>query len=184
MKLTQRTMLEIAEHEGIVTQAYKDSVGVWTWGIGVTDASGHSVGRYKGKPQTLERCIEVAEWLMREKYLPAVLEAFRGVKLSESQMAASLSFHYNTGAIKRAQWVQLVRMGQLDRAREAFMQWSKPPEIIKRRRAERDLFFEGRWAGDGIVLVYDKVSAIRKQPINPRLVDIRPAVAHALRMAA
>lgn len=180
MKLTPRTFIELAEHEGIVTQAYKDSVGVWTWGIGVTDASGHKVGRYKGNPQTLEHCIAVTEWLLRTKYLPDVLEAFKGMQLSEHQLAAALSFHYNTGAIKRATWVQDVLNGKPNKAKKSFMNWSKPPEIIKRRRAERDLFFDGRWTGDGLVLVYTEVSRFRKQPINPKLVDIRPAVTHAL----
>lgn len=180
MRLTEKTFIELAEHEGIVTQAYKDSVGVWTWGIGVTDASGHKVARYKNNPQSIGRCIRVSEWLLREKYLPDVLEAFEGMELSEHQLAAALSFHYNTGAIKRANWVKDVLAGRPNAARQSFMNWRKPPEIIKRRRSERDLFFDARWSGDGQVLVYDKVSRWSKQPINPRLVDIRCDVRAAL----
>lgn len=178
--LSARTMLELAEHEGIVTVAYKDTVGVLTWGIGVTDASGHKVARYKNNPQSIERCIEVAEWLMRTVYLPDVLEAFDGFTLSEHQLAAALSFHYNTGAIKRATWVHDYRSGRVNRAKQSFMNWRKPPEIYKRRKAERDLFFDGKWTSDGRVLVYDKVTRWRMQPINPRLVDIRQAVKHAI----
>ena len=33
--LTRRTLLELVYHEGIVLEAYKDSKGIWTWGIGV-----------------------------------------------------------------------------------------------------------------------------------------------------
>jgi lysozyme len=76
-ELTPRIALELIAHEGIVTEAYKDSVGVWTWSVGITDASGHKVfPRYKDKPQPLEHCIGVYLWLLREKYLPPVLAAF------------------------------------------------------------------------------------------------------------
>lgn len=63
-EITPRIALELIVHEGIVTEAYKDSVGVWTWSVGVTDASGHTVfPRYKDRPQPLEHCIGVYLWL-------------------------------------------------------------------------------------------------------------------------
>jgi hypothetical protein len=34
------------------------------------------------------------------------------------------------------------------------MNWRKPPEIVPRREKERDLFFSGRYSGDGMVTVY------------------------------
>jgi lysozyme len=44
---------------------------------GITQASGHAVfPRYKDNPQPLERCLAVFLWLLRTKYLPAVLAAF------------------------------------------------------------------------------------------------------------
>ena len=98
-KITPRIAAELIAHEGIVREAYKDSVGVWTWSIGVTDASGHLVGRYKDNPQSLERCFEIFEWLLRTRYLPAVQEAFAGHELKEHELGGALSFHYNTGAI-------------------------------------------------------------------------------------
>lgn len=176
--LTPRTVLEIADHEGVVLEAYKDSVGVWTWSVGVTDASGHKVGRYKNRPSTLEYALSVYEWLLRTKYLPEVLEAFKG-ELTEAQTAAALSFHYNTGAIGRAHWVKLWNEGKKAEAREAIMNWSTPREIIGRRKCERDLFFEGRWSSDGKVLIYE-VAKPSYLPVNPRLVDIRACIDKAL----
>ena len=181
-KPTARIMLEIIEHEAIICEAYKDSVGVWTWGVGVTSASGHDVARYKDNPTTIERCLEVYEWLVRVKYLPAVLRAFKGHTLSESQLGAALSFHWNTGAISSASWVKSFKSGKIDQARKEFMNWSTPREIIGRRKAERNLFFDGVWSTDGMVTVYQHV---RKPSYTPdwtsaRQVDIRDALAKVL----
>ncbi|WP_086619244.1 lysozyme [Erythrobacter tepidarius] len=155
--LTERILLEIAEHEGLVLEAYLDSVGVWTWGFGVTDKSGHLVGRYRGRRSTVLRAIEVYEWLLRTRYLPQVLAAFRGRELTEAQLGAALSFHWNTGAIGQADWVQSFLFGRRARAWSEFLNWSRPREIIARRKAERDLFFDGRWSGDGVVVMYERV---------------------------
>ena len=169
--LSLRTVVELADHEGLVLEAYKDVRGIWTWGVGVTSASGHRVERYIDNPSTIQRAIEVYEWLLRTKYLPDVLEAFRGHRLSESQLAAALSFHYNTGAIKRARWVRLWKAGDIEGARRSFMSWSRPQAIIPRRRAEQRLFFDGVWSSDGQVLIFD-VAKPSYRPVRPRAVGI------------
>lgn len=164
--LRKRTLIELADHEGVVLEAYKDSVGVWTWGIGVTDSSGHRVLRYRDNPQSLEKVFEIYEWLLRTKYLPDVLKAFEGHPLSENQLAAALSFHYNTGAIKKASWVKSWKKGQVSKAQREFMNWRSPKEIIPRREKERKLFFDGVWANkDGKVTVYTEV---RKPSYAPK----------------
>ena len=146
MKLTPKIAALIAAKEGLVCEAYKDSKGIWTWALGVTNASGHEVHpRYLNNPQSIERCIEVSLWLMANKYLPAVAKAFAGHDLTEAQLAAALSFHWNTAAIGTASWVKLWKAGEVAQARRAFMEWRKPAEIIPRRQAECDLFFDGKW---------------------------------------
>ena len=182
--LSERTMLEIAEHEGLVLEAYRDSVGVLTWGFGVTSASGHKVQRYIGKPSTIVRAIEVYEWLLRTKYLPEVIEAFEWLKLSEAQLTAALSFHWNTGEIENAHWVRSFLRGDEDAARHEFMNWSTPREIIGRRKAERALFFDGVWTGDGFVTIYDRVGK-NLTPVwsSARQIDIRDDVRAALAKA-
>lgn len=148
-EITARIALELISHEAIVREAYKDSEGVWTWGVGVTSASGHRVERYKDNPQTIQRCLEIFAWLLRTKYGPDVVKAFAGRPLTEAQFGAALSFHYNTGAIRTADWVESWVAGQVDKARAEFMNWRKPASLIERREKERDLFFDGRWSGDG-----------------------------------
>ncbi len=163
LSLTRRVALEIISHEAIICEGYKDSVGVWTWGIGVTTRSGHAVERYRDNPQSIERVLEVFLWLLREKYIPSVVKAFEGFVLTEAQFAAAVSFHYNTGAIGRASWVTKAKAGDMAGAARAFMEWKRPPEIIERRGKERDLFFKGIWSGDGRVTIYD----VRKPSYAP-----------------
>ena len=91
--LTPRIVGEILQHEGLAREAYRDSVGVWTWSVGITDASGHRVSRYRDNPQPLERCLEVFVWLLTTRYLPAVLAAFGAREPTEPQLAAALSVH-------------------------------------------------------------------------------------------
>lgn len=180
--LTERGVLELISHEAFVQEAYKDSVGVWTWAIGVTNASGHEVcPRYKDNPQSLARCIEVSVWLMRTKYLPDVLKAFEGRALTEAQLTAALSFHYNTGAIGRADWVKSWKAGLTEIARAQIMNWKSPPEIVERRAKERDLFFDGKWSGDGMATAYP----VSKPSYSPawgkaKRVDVTAAVKVAL----
>lgn len=139
--------------------AYKDSVGVWTWAAGITSASGHKVERYIDNPQTLERCIEVFAWLLETKYLPPVLKAFKGHDLTETQLGAALSFHWNTGAINKATWVKRFMAGDVQGAKTAFMWYKKPKAIIGRRKKERDLFFGGQWSNDGTCTEITRVNS-------------------------
>lgn len=176
--VTLKGAAELIGHEAIVLEAYKDSVGVWTWGIGVTNKSGHTVyPRYKDNPQTIERCLEIFLWLLREKYAPDVRAAFEGHYLTEAQFAAALSFHYNTGKISQASWVAQWKSGNISAARASFMEWRKPSSIIERRQKECDLFFDGKWTNDGKATVYP----VAKPSYSPAWskgtrVDIMPAL--------
>ncbi len=161
--ITARIAAELVGHEAIVQEWYLDSQKVGTWGVGVTNASGHNVDRYKDNPQPIAKCLEVYVWLLSEKYAPAVRAAFAGHNLTEAQFAAALSFHYNTGSISKASWVRFWKEGEIAKARTSFMEWRKPPEIIERRQAECDLFFKGEWSGDGMATVFP----VRKPSYTP-----------------
>lgn len=174
--LTPRIALELLAHEGIVPEAYRDSVGVWTWSVGITNASGHRVHpRYRDNPQPLERCLELYLWLLRTRYLPPVLAMFGEHDPAEHELAAALSFHYNTGAIGRAAWCRRFLAGDRDGARAAILQWCRPPELLPRRRRERDLFFDGQWSSDGTGLLYEVVKP-GYRPVRGRRIDLSEAV--------
>lgn len=184
MEVTAKVALETASHEGLVRQTYRDSKGVLTWSIGVTNASGHKVDRYIGKPQPMEHCLAVYAWLLETRYAPAVREVFASKPLTEAQFAAALSFHWNTGAIKSATWPKLWLAGDITGARKAFMSWNKPAEIVERRQKECALFFDGKWSNDGRITEYTRVTA-KMTPDwgSAKRIDVRAAVAAALNAA-
>lgn len=177
MNLTPRVVAYVAREEGLVLEAYKDSVGVWTWALGVTNASGHEVHpRYKDNPQTLARCIAVSVWLMRERYLPAVETAFKGHDLTEAQLAAALGFHWNTGAILSAQWVRDFRDGKPASARANVMNYRKPASLIERRRREQALFFDGVWPSLRVPVYPVAKPSYSPQWSKAQVTDLLPAI--------
>lgn len=160
MKVSRQGLAELAAHEGVVPMPYKDSVGVWTFGVGHTKWAGdpNPYSLPKGKAQPLEYVFEVFERDV-EKYAAAVRRAVK-VPVSQHEFDALVSFHYNTGAIARASLTRLLNQGDRKAAARAFMNWTKPKEITERRQKERDLFEFGRY-GDGVVTVWKANSAGR-----------------------
>jgi lysozyme len=181
--LSMNAALELFSHEAIIREAYKDSVGVWTWSAGLTAAAGVDIDQYRDRPASLQVCVDAAINRIEKRYLPEVLAAFKGKTLTESQLAAALSFHYNTGAIGRADWVKMFVAGKVNEAEAAIMNWKSPPEIVERREKEQKLFFHGVWSNDGKVLVYE----VNKPSYSPKWssakrVDVTVELKRALRV--
>lgn len=173
MKLTPRIVAAVAHEEGLVLEAYRDSQNVWTAFLGVTNASGHQVHpRYLDKPTTIEKALEVSIWLLENKYLPAVRTAFAGHNLTETQIAGALTFHWNTGAIGRASWVKAFRDGDMVKARQGYLAWNKPAEIIPRRKRDAELFFDGKWP-DLRTPIW-RVAKPSYRPVAGKPIDILP----------
>lgn len=173
MRVDYDVALEIASHEALIRQTYKDSVGVPTWCVGMTNATGHTVERYIGKPASLQHCMNLYAWAL-ENYAEGVRRAFAGVTLTKAQFTAALSFHWNTGAIEKASWVKHFKAGDTTAAKKAFMNYVKPPEIKGRRQKERDLFFGGKWSNDGTMTEFTKLTA-KMTPIwsSGKRIDVR-----------
>jgi GH24 family phage-related lysozyme (muramidase) len=93
--------MEVACHEALIRQTYKDSKGILTWCVGMTSATGHKVDRYIGRPASLQHCMNLCAWALTN-YAEQVREVFKAHPLTKAQFAAAVSFHWNTGAIKRA----------------------------------------------------------------------------------
>lgn len=156
MKTSQRGLAEIAAHEGIVMSKYKDSVGVWTIGIGHTKNAGPPDPTNVKGDLPLDQIMEVFARDVK-KFERRVSNAFSR-KLSQSQFDAAVSFDFNTGGIHRASWVNQFNQGHDQSARSSFMKWRKPREIIPRRQAECNLFFDGAYSSNGNVNVYRATS--------------------------
>jgi len=143
MHTSTEGLMFLVAHEGIVLTPYKDSVGVWTLGIGHTAAAGFP------DPKSFTGALTVAEafGLLRHdimKYEAAVNKAVT-VPLKQHEFDALVSFHYNTGAIGKASFVKKLNAGDRAGALKGIMDWRKPPAIIPRRTAERDLFKTGEY---------------------------------------
>jgi lysozyme len=151
MKTSIRGLAEIAGHEGIVLKPYLDSVGVWTIGIGHTAAAGPP--NPKGhRPLTIEEAMSLFGQDI-EKFEADVCRAVK-VDLAQHEFDALVSFHFNTGAIGKAKLVKLLNSGDRAGAAAAFLNYSRPKEIISRRTREMDLFLKGRY-GDGTASILD-----------------------------
>lgn len=149
MRTSARGAYALACHEGIVPGPYRDSVGVWTYGIGHTAAAGDPipVEMPRGMPSDLRRELRsLIGVFVRDlaRYEAAVAAAIK-VPVAQHEFDALVSFHYNTGAIGRASLVAALNAGDRERATSGFMAWVKPPEVTARRKAEQALFKMGTY---------------------------------------
>ena len=164
MKTSDAGLFALALHEGIVPAPYRDSVGVWTYGIGHTLGAGYPDPEkmLRGMPSSLDAALrDVFDLFRRDvaKYEAAVNRAVK-VPITQAQFDALVSFHYNTGAIGKASLVKRLNAGDLAGAAAGFMAWKKPPEIIERRKAEQALFAKGVYP-KGLVTVWQVSGAGR-----------------------
>ena len=186
-KMSDRGLLALVRHEGIVPGPYTDVKQVWTFGIGHTAAAGlpDPATMPRGMPADLDAGICEAFRVFRSdlaRYEAAVLRAVK-VPLAPHEFDALVSFHYNTGGIAKAALTRHLNAGDRAAAAAAFMGWLKPVAIRPRREAERDLFVTGRypagtipvWSADGSGRV-DFSRPIRRLTDGQALALLRPAV--------
>ena len=151
MRTSDRGLLALIRHEGIVSGPYLDVKGVWTFGIGHTAAAGPPDPALmpRGIPADLDAGIHEAFRVFRVDLAGYEAEVLRAVKvpLEPHEFDALVSFHYNTGGIARAALTRHLNAGDRAAAADAFMNWLKPAALRPRREAERDLFRHGRYPG-------------------------------------
>ena len=149
MQTTDRGLLALIRHEGVVPGPYLDMKDVWTFGIGHTAAAGppDPARMPRGMSADLDAGIREAFRLVRADLAAYEAEVLRAVKvpLEPHEFDALVSFHYNTGGIAKALLTRHLNAGDRVAAAAAFMGWLKPAAIRSRREAERDLFAEGRY---------------------------------------
>lgn len=166
--ISQKGVLEIAEHEGVVLGPYLDSKNIWTYGVGHTSGAGAPY------PERMER-VDTRDWSSQkvkqelikalklfdedlDKYEARVNQAVR-VPLEQHEYDALVSFDFNTGGINRALLTSYLNSGNKEKAANGFMGWLRPKEIIKRRKAEMNLFVTGNYEANGsLITVWDALS--------------------------
>ncbi len=188
MQMTDRGLLALVRHEGIVPGAYLDVKQVWTFGIGHTAAAGgpDPATMPRGMPADLDAGIREAFRVFRSdlaSYEAAVLRAVK-VPLAPHEFDVLVSCHYNTGGIAKAALTRHLNAGDRAAAAAAFMGWLKPAAIRPRREAERDLFATGRYP-NGTIPVWsvdrngrvDFSRPIRRLTEDEALALLRPSTA-------
>jgi lysozyme len=110
----------LERHEGVVLRAYRCPAGIWTIGAGLTRASG-VIDPKPGMVITAAQAQRALQVALSRNYEPAVQAAMPGA--NQHEFDGGVSFHFNTGAIGRAGWVN---------------EWRSPRrwEVIARRLAE------------------------------------------------
>jgi lysozyme len=131
----------LVDREGLRTEAYLDSVGVWTIGVGHTAACGPPEP-CEGMTITQDEALEI--FARDTNTFEDEVNRLVTVPLTQWEFDALVSFTYNVGASALAGSTLLRKLNAGDKkgAYEEFMEWDIPPEIIPRRRAEQACFGE------------------------------------------
>lgn len=153
MQTSERGLAALEREEGVVLRAYRDVVGVWTIGAGLTAASG-VIKPAAGMVITPEEATRLTVLALRKNYEPAVEVAMSvgGAttrRPKQHEFDAGVSFHWNTGAIRKASWVKRWKEGAARTTiAAAFMLWVKGggkviPGLVNRRSRELAMLMDG-----------------------------------------
>jgi lysozyme len=138
----------LERHEGVVLRAYRDVAGVWTIGAGLTAASGVVTPR-PGMVITKEEASRLLALALTRNYAPAIRNAMPGAR--QHEFDGALSFHFNTGAIRRASWVEAWRARDRKGVADGLAKWVRGggrvlPGLQRRRAEEAALIIDGVYA--------------------------------------
>ena len=146
MQMSAQGVAFLEHHEGVVLRAYRDVVGVWTIGAGLTAASG-VVKPKAGMVIRKDEATRLLQEALRRNYEPAVFKAMPGAK--QHEFDAGVSFHFNTGAIAKATWVKRWRAkAAASVIRAGLLAWNKGggrvlPGLTRRREDEARMLLDG-----------------------------------------
>ena len=145
MKLSDNGYNFISSMEGVRTKAYKDSVGIWTVGIGFITVDGQKVN--ENTTLTTEQ-IKIQFTKQIATYENAVNNSVTS-QINQNQFDALVSFTFNlgTGSLKSSTLLKKVNVNPADPSiTTEFSKWNKASGrvidgLTKRRAAEAKLYF-------------------------------------------
>lgn len=171
-KISQAGIDLIKEFEGCYLKAYKDPVGVWTIGYGITNSDKSITGTTISAGLTISQKT-ADEWLrnsLNKKYLPYVLKYDDKYDWNQNELDALVSFAYNIGSID-----QLTAKGTRSKSTIAskILQYDKAGGkvlrgLTRRRQAEHDLFLKKTTQTKKSKSTNKKVKVVSKSGLNVR----------------
>lgn len=174
MRMSAEGLAFLEAHEGVVLKAYRDPVGIWTIGAGLTAATGVVKPR-AGMVISESEASRLLDQALTRNYEPAVTKAMvhlagsTVIQPKQHEYDAGVSFHWNTGAIGKATWVKRWRAkAKPEMIRAGMMAWNKGggrvlPGLTRRRQEEAAMLLEGVYTG--------------VKPVEPRLGNARWGIA-------
>lgn len=170
--VSKKCITLVKEFEGLYLKAYRDEVGVWTIGYGITNADKAitKVTVKAGLKITEKTADNWLEKALNKKYLPKVMKYNSKYKWNQNEIDALVSFAYNIGSIDG-----LTANGTRSRATIAakILEYNKAGGkvyrgLTRRRKAERKLFLTATKAKKKAVKkVYAKVNT-KHDPLTIR----------------
>jgi lysozyme len=152
MKTSREGVKFLERHEGVVLRAYRDAVGVWTIGAGLTAASG-VVTPKPGMVITAEEASRLLAQALERNYEPAVrraLSRYGELDCHQVEFDGAVSFHFNTGSIGRASWVEAWHRRDWAGVNAGLSKWVRGggrvlPGLVRRRVEEYILMRYGSY---------------------------------------
>ena len=138
----------IKKFEGFRSEAYQDSVGIWTVGYGSTMwPDGKNV--QPGQRMTIQEAEAVMTWELTRKG-KEILSGLPTTIINQNQYDALVSFAYNlgVGALLKSTLFKKLKVNPNDPSiRAEFMRWvnaggKRLTGLVRRREAEANLYFK------------------------------------------
>ncbi len=149
-KMSPKGLDFLVAQEGFIPYAYNDSQGHATFGVGhllhlgpVTAADRSQWGT-KANPKPRALVLRVLREDLAKRFEPAVCETIEcPLKAHQFDGLVSMAFNIGAGGFRGSTVARRLNAGDFHGAADAMLMWRKPPEIIPRRRRERELFLNG-----------------------------------------
>ena len=140
MKTSLAGRQKIMQREGCVLHAYKDSVGVWTIGVGHSAQAGTPPHVHKGMVITQAQALDIlaGDLAPRETFLSKLLRHTPTQAQFDAMM--SLMFNIGNGAFEHSRVLSHFNGEDIHGAAAAVMDFVHPAVLVGRRRSEMQQF--------------------------------------------
>lgn len=143
-KLSEKGAAFIEREEGVILRPYRDSVGVWTIGIGSTRWEDGSPVKGTDKPITKERAMQLFKTTVK-KYEDAVNKITSPTNQNQFDALVSLCYNIGVAGFLNSSVFKKVNANPNDPSiNEAFKMWKNAggkPILLNRRIREANLYF-------------------------------------------